>query len=151
MTLRARLVGVLLVLIALGLRVAGALTYRETRTFLVDRVDAPLERSVRAPQQSFEDLRGVEPQGSYTLPPGQWAELRSLDGTEITRNRGALPGLDEPQVPDDLQPGDVVSVKDPHYRVLAGNAGEVLVRVNGVPQPATLVVAIPMSDVDDTL
>src|SRR5215510_10683140 len=101
MTLRARLLGGLLVLTALGLGVAGALTYREIRNFLVDRVDAQLEQAVRAPQLFFPGVNGEPPQGLRTLPPGTWAQLRDLRGAVVDTNSGVMPNLDAPQLPDE--------------------------------------------------
>jgi two-component system OmpR family sensor kinase len=153
MSLRARLVIGLLVLSALGLGVAGAVTYREIRTFLVDRVDEQLADAVQAPQLFFSaQFNGNQGNGPQTLPPGTWAQLRDLDGNVIATNEGSLPSGRTPELPGRISSGQVVSLEDPHYRVLQGPRGGVIVRSEFEPaRRATLTVAIPMRDVDDTL
>jgi two-component system OmpR family sensor kinase len=153
MTLRARLLGGLLVLTALGLGIAGALTYREIRNYLVDRVDDQLADAVLAPQLFFDRafFEGQQFEGPKTLPPGTWAQLRSLDGRVITTNSGALPGLAPPRPPEEIVSGEVESLRSPHYRMLQGEEGGILYTDARGAARATLIVAIPMQDVDDTL
>ena len=51
MTLRTRLLIGLVVLTAIGLSVAGAVTYREQRSFLLDRVNEQLASALAVPGQ----------------------------------------------------------------------------------------------------
>jgi two-component system OmpR family sensor kinase len=152
-TLRARLLVGLVLLVAFGLGVAGTVTYRQIRTFLVDRVDDQLRDAVGAPQLFFSaELEGGWGQGPRTLPPGTWAQLRGVDGQVIATNAGALPDATAPAIPESLEPGEIIDLDDPDYRVLEGTEGDVVVRgLTPFRQRATLYVAIPMSDVNDTL
>ena len=150
MTLRARLVVGLVVLTALGLGVASAVTYREIRNYLVSRVDQQLSDAVTAPQLFFNDrFPRARHTALQTLPPGTWAQLRSLGGGVLETNSGALPSSNPPNLPSDFHNGDVVTIKKPHYRALAGPA--TIVEQDGDRIPATIIVAIPLHDVDDTL
>jgi two-component system, OmpR family, sensor kinase len=149
-TLRARLVIGLLVLTALGLGVASAVTYREIRNYLVSRVDQQLEDAAHAPGLFFNRERFS---GSHTalatLPPGTWAQLRASDGDVLETNSGILPNSHEPKLPTSITSGDIITIKDPHYRALAGPVS--ILQPDGSRIPATFIVAIPMRDVDDTL
>ncbi len=53
MTLRVRLLLGLVVLTAIGLAVAGAVTYRQTRADLLDRVDHQLASAAQSPDLFF--------------------------------------------------------------------------------------------------
>lgn len=153
MTLRARLTITLVVLAALGLGVAGYVTYREIRNFLVSRVDQQLKDAVQAPGLFFPQAGSASPPaGLQTLPPGTWAQMRDLDDEILGTNAGALPSSRQPHLPDVLHANHVTNVGHPHYRVLEGTRGAVPVTVRGAGLVrGTLIVAIPMRDVDDTL
>jgi two-component system, OmpR family, sensor kinase len=151
-TLRARLVIVLVILTALGLGVASAVTYREIRNYLVSRVDQQLSDAVRAPGLFFsrEQFRGTHT-ALATLPPGTWAQLRAPGGDVMDTNSGILPSSNEPNVPANIRPGEVFTIKNPHYRAIARAGVPTQVVQDGPVIPATFIVAIPMRDVDGTL
>src|SRR5258707_15169532 len=71
-SLRARLLACLLVLAALGLLVAGSVTYAEQRSFLLDRVDQQAQNAL-LPLSHELDNRGFRPppdSGPVTGGPG---------------------------------------------------------------------------------
>ncbi len=155
MTLRVRLLLGLVVLAAIGLAVAGGVTYRQTRADLLNRVDRQVASAAASPALFFPAFgqAGDSDISSQILPPGTWAEVRSADTGEVLgTNRGVLKES-TPVLPSTLKPGTTFTVRSPHYRV-------------GVAQPqvfslgpgrfaahvqAYLIVAIPLSDVDHTL
>ena len=61
MSLRARLLTVVVSLTAIGLVVASIVTYQQLRSFLVDRVDRTATASAEAITQSLEHGRGPGP------------------------------------------------------------------------------------------
>ena len=146
-SLRARLLAIMLAVVAAGLAVAGWATYTALRSFLVDRVDQQLQAAV-APT-----LRGlVEPRPGGFLPPGvpigTVAQLRAGDDTVLSR----LPGTAQPPatVPSGFSEAGVRGAGD--YRLmrvpLRGLSGPDAV---GQPTRGSLVVGIPLGDVQDTL
>ena len=142
MSLRTRLSLLLVVLSAIGLVVAGYVTHRATRTYLVDRVDGQLEDSLQSPQVLFPNNSfGAERRVARTLPPGTYAELRDSFGEEFESTDSVLE--DEPKLPDNIEPGKIIELDNPHFRVTAG-----VVNVRNGPQvgQALMVVAIPMKD-----
>jgi two-component system, OmpR family, sensor kinase len=156
MSLRARLLTVVVSLTAIGLIVAGIVTYQQLHTFLVDRVDRTAEASALAIKQSLEHGRGP---GLETIPavaaanPGlyiggvtngnvQWAETRARPGeTSLSR-----PNLQAGRATAAAASGGPFTVDaiddDTRFRVQLepiGNPGQYLV------------VAAPLKDADDTL
>jgi hypothetical protein len=84
MTLRVRLLLGLVVLAAIGLAVAGAVTYHEQQTFFSKRVNDQLTSALANPQQFSSTFGDREsPAGAYqrNLPFGTYAEVRFPDGT----------------------------------------------------------------------
>ena len=158
MTLRTRLLIGLLLLSAVGLAVAGVVTYRQTRADLTSRVDRQLTLASQQPDLFFHREQGPDTNLSdVLLPPGTWAQLRvATTGEVLDTNAGSLRDT-PPSLPKTVQPGSTFVVKSPHYRV----------RVSTLPQTyrvfdpsslnppqfvsAYLIVAIPLADVDHTL
>jgi two-component system OmpR family sensor kinase len=166
-SLRARLVAGVLVLAAAGLLTAGAITYTEQRSFLLDRVDDQAQAAVQpvARVLGAEGL-GAPPPGQGVpgppgrpgdrgggrpppnLPPGTYGARLAPDGTVLAST--TLSYGEEERPPPDLPPdppdGELVTVEATgdsglRYRVLAEAA----------PGGGSIVVAIPLSDVDQTL
>src|SRR5690242_7607856 len=156
MTLRVRLLLGLVVLAAIGLTVAGGVTYRQTRADLLSRVDRQLASATRSPDLFFSAFAqaGDDSIPGALLPPGTWAQVRAADtGEALGTNPGVLKEQ-SPSLPTTLKPGTTFTVRSPHYRV--GVAQPQFFRVvsaGGFPQrvQASLVVAIPLADVDHTL
>jgi two-component system OmpR family sensor kinase len=166
MSLRARLVTGLLALTALGLVVAGVITYAEQRSFLLDRVDQQARAALPAVSHAL-DQRGVSVpgfggvQGPFgtapggdqadlvNLPPGTYGQRRDgtgrvLGNIVLSYGEGLPAG---PDIPDDLPLNEVVTIgsvkgSDLHYRALA---------VRSFNQPGTTVIAVPLREVDRTL
>jgi two-component system OmpR family sensor kinase len=167
-SLRARLIAGLLALTAVGLIIAGSVTYVEQRSFLLDRVDqqaaaaAPAmahqldEKGVVAPDADDPGggfgpgPRGRRPGDNVNLPPGTYGQRRTalgkvLGSTSISYDQASLPPA--PKLPAKLTVGEHTTVDSvrsggPRYRVVAS------------PDPrsgGTIVVAIPLRDVDQTL
>jgi two-component system, OmpR family, sensor kinase len=165
-SLRARLLAILLGLTAAGLLVAGALTYAEQRSFLLDRIDrqvasarlavddaldgrAPGTRGRPPPGGSGHPLPG--PGGGPNLgpPPGTFGERRAADGATtatITLDYGQSSTDARPDLPHTIAPGTLRTVDGtgedaPRYRVRATRESD----------GSTLVVAVPLAEVDQTL
>jgi two-component system, OmpR family, sensor kinase len=153
-TLRARLVAILAALVAIGLAISGVLTYGALKNFLLDRVDEQVRAAepiaVRVLVGSLTD----EPElpGPPNLPIAAYAELRDSSGETIQR---VAFGFQDPKpaYPPDLPeritvtsetgPFTVGSTQDPSY--------EYRVIVSPTTTGGTLVVAIPLVDVRETL
>ncbi|MFM8236992.1 MAG: sensor histidine kinase [Actinomycetota bacterium] len=150
MTLRARLVLGLLGLAATALAITGVVTYREQRSFLLDRVDDQIRSALENPAQISPALGGG---GSATgsgrfVPFGTYAELRYPDGSVV---RLAVPGTSGGAIaalPAELAAGRIITVGDPDRRV---GAGPVVVGPTTLRRSGLLVVAIPLDDVNETL
>jgi two-component system OmpR family sensor kinase len=167
-SLRARLIAGLLALAAVGLLIAGGVTYVEQRSFLLDRVDAQavaaapamahqlIDKGVVAPDADDRGggfgrgPRGRPPGDNVNLPPGTYGQARTADGrvlgsTSISYDQASVPPA--PKIPAKLTVGEHITVDSvessgPRYRVVAS------------PDPRSggmIVVAIPLRDVDQTL
>ncbi len=171
-SLRARLIVGLLALAAVGLVLAGAITYAEQRSFLIDRVDQQARGAMPAVSRAFEaqGIRdpsaperpggapggapgggrdgGLGPAGAdANLPPGTYAQLRSASGSVLGTTVLSYTKLAAPELPATLAPGRVTTVgarggSGLRYRALA------LPNREGT---GTTVVAIPLADVAQTL
>ena len=159
MSLRARLLVVVLALVAAGLLATGVLTYRALSSSLEQRVDEQL-RSARGPAavaMRVDEPFGAGPAPFEVLPPGTYVDIRGPDGDIIdirVFTFGPDHGLVPPVLPNDL-PGSegspvgttrtytVGSGRDgPTYRALATSLG---------PSQGTLTVAVPLTEMQTTL
>jgi two-component system OmpR family sensor kinase len=165
-SLRARLIAGLLILTAIGLLVAGAVTYVEQRNFLLHRVDQ--QALAAAPALAHKlDENGVQPAGGFggrggghgpgggpnpdnvNLPAGTYGQRRDANGkvlghTVISYGQALPP---PPVIPAKLEVGEPITVNsaksdDNRYRVVA---------VPDMNDDGVTVVAVPLSDVDQTL
>src|SRR5437016_11170971 len=156
MTLRVRLLLGLVVLAAIGLTVAGGVTYRQTRADLLGRVNQQLATSSQSPNLFFHGFdRSDENLTHALLPPGTWAQVRaSGSGQILDTNPGVVSGA-SPALPATVKPGQIFTVDSPHYRVRAAQPRLYLVQDPslGVQRgvQAFMIVAIPLADVDHTL
>ncbi|MGD9798046.1 MAG: sensor histidine kinase, partial [Acidimicrobiia bacterium] len=145
-SLRARLMVGLVVLAAMGLAVAGVVTYSSLRSFLYDRVDQQLAVAGQPVATSFgRPGFGLASGGAErSLPAGTWGELRGSDGEVVVsgsldRSDRRPPGFDHDR-----------PTKRPF------TVGNWRVRIDPAVDPRTgegytLAVAIPLDDVQDTL
>ncbi len=171
-SLRARLVVGLLALAAVGLVLAGAITYAEQRAFLIDRIDQQARGAMPAVSRALEaqgvsDPSDPRPPGAHgpgggapdgdgglgpagadaNLPPGTYAQLRDANGNVLGFTVLSYTKLPAPKLPASLAPGHLTTVGSEggsglRYRALA------LANRFGT---GTTVVAIPLRDVQQTL
>lgn len=156
MTLRARLVAILIILSTLGLTVSGVATYGALRNFLLERVDSqvrgirPLVLRLLASATATDGFPTVLPDGPPGGPIGAYAQVRDRNGAVV----GSLTfGFQDkeatyvPDLPDPIEPSDqpftvgAIQSRSYRFRVLAGP----------IVRGRTLIVAIPLADVQDTL
>jgi two-component system, OmpR family, sensor kinase len=168
-SLRGRLLVALLVLLTCGLAVADLATWTELRSFLLGRVDQQLDSAHRRAEQSATYLlgglgdpraRGAGRQFSADTP-GVFAQVRDsgnrVVATSAWQGPDAPPG--SPRLPERLpdpggspHPGDLEGAS--YLTVPAARVGGPDYRVRVSPLPTvggTLVVAMPLGDVADTL
>jgi two-component system OmpR family sensor kinase len=148
-TLRVRLLLGLVVLSAVGLTVAGAVTYQEQKTFLSKRVNEQLASAIAAPNQFGASVNSSDAKNSTRpLPFGTYGELRLDNGSTRVFSTDPTSTKTKPVLPDAVTAGHIFSVHNPNYRVLAGR-----VQVGDGPfaPHGTLVVAIPLSDMNEAL
>jgi len=155
-SLRARLLTVVVSLTAIGLIVAGIATYASLRSFLVDRVDRTVTGGAQAIERSLERGRpgpgGFEALGAAN--PGIY--IGSVDAGGVVRWSpiGTRPG--EKPLP---QPGlsaerATAAAAGGQPFTVAAVSGDTRFRVALQPLGATgqiLIVAAPLNEVDDTL
>ncbi len=156
MSLRARLLTVVVSLTAIGLIVAGIATYASLRSFLVDRVDRTVTGGAAAIERSLERGRPGGPAGFDALGaanPGIY--IGSVDSAGVIRWApiGTRPG-DRPLPQPALSPERATAVgKDGPFTVSAVDGGTRF-RVALEPLGTTgqvLIVAAPLDEADDTL
>ena len=150
MTLRTRLLLALVALTLVGLSVAGFITYRQQQRFLLQRVDQQLNYA-RTPM--FDSLRTGRAQLCEGCTFGTYGELRDeagylIPGADASVVEGER-SLVAPQLPTQLSNLDerYFDAHAPH----SGTHYRVLVTPLDGPFNGALVVAIPLTDVDQTL
>jgi two-component system OmpR family sensor kinase len=151
-TLRTRLLLALVALTLIGLAVAGAITYRQQQRFLMQRVDQQLA-DVAYPMRVALDSDDPRPPAGATH--GTYGELRDGNG-ELLNEEGVREEGKDALVPPTLPDSLIVSRprwftahapdSGTHYRVLATP-----VRPEFFSNARILVVAVPLTDVDQTL
>ena len=170
MSLRVRLVATTLALFTIGLAIAGGTTYGFLRSFLLKRVDqelfsvrADVEGALLAQARQSGIAAGPGPfgrfprgdRGGIAVPFGTYAELRDPTGQKLAaisfgRNQDDT-APSHPVIPatvpvgTDGSPAPFTTSVDhhtsQHFRALGEQIGDGL----------TVIVAIPMSDADQTL
>ena len=169
MTLRTRLILVLIGVVLVGLLVSGVVTYKSLESFLVTRLDQQLENS---PDQAARALLRCPPPtsaSSYTchsenlpsVPSGTFGQLRIPGGSTISGWFLSASTEAEPNLPSNLQ---VSSTQNPTIFNVSSSSGltyhalAVQVAVTEASQfgPPTqvagvVVVAVPLTEVDQTL
>jgi two-component system OmpR family sensor kinase len=168
-SLRARLLLGMLALTALGLLVAGTVTYTEQKSFLLDRIDQQARAALPTVSRQLDE-KGVDvpgyggdrgfdrgpgpgdpghgpPKAEVNLPPGTYGQRRDASGDvlgNVVFSYGEeLPAV--PRIPADLESGQVITV---------GSSGGLDYRVVAEPtedQPGTTIVAVPMAEANRTL
>jgi two-component system, OmpR family, sensor kinase len=165
MSLRTRLLAISLALVTVGLAVAGWATYLSLQSFLLDRVDQQVDTAALPALQALEHPPPTGPplhQGSqprHFLPPGipvgTVAQLRNAQGQTVTfvaRNQEGEPkGALAP--PADLPSGrsDATVSGAGDYRFLKVDASALDQGPGGEHVSGTLVVGVPLQDLNSTL
>jgi two-component system OmpR family sensor kinase len=154
-SLRGRLLVVVALLAAVGLVAANVATYAALRSFLIDRTDRSLAASAQVLVQSLEDRRFGPPrevdEQLTTLTPDVYIQFRDEAGVAVAS--GTLRGRDEParfpRLPSVLpDAGDGAE----SLTVPARSGGAPFrARVEPLPFGGSLVVAVPLDDVEETL
>jgi two-component system OmpR family sensor kinase len=158
MSLRARLLITLLVLTGAGLAVADVATYGALRSFLLDRVDQQLVVA-RQPAAIALSTGGTEgpdlgrgPDGLF-IPPGTYAEFRDAEGDTVNaitfsyQDPGSDPGL---RIPERL-PGSGATGTAAYFTCSSEGGGSYRGLATAVRGGGTLIVAIPLDEVQSTL
>ncbi|MFL5840133.1 MAG: sensor histidine kinase [Thermoleophilaceae bacterium] len=171
-SLRARLLACLLALAAVGLLIAGSVTYAEQRSFLFERVDQqaksalrPLSHELDAQGYRAAPRPGGAPSGGEhdpsdrgdfggpgpidtNLPPGTYGQRRSASGKVLGSTTFSYGQTESsaPKIPAKLPLGEPITVSSGddsvRYRVIAGRDPD---------DSGITVAAVPLRDVDQTL
>jgi two-component system, OmpR family, sensor kinase len=171
MSLRARLLAGLLVLVAVGLVTLAAVTYAEQRSFLYQRTDQQLVAAEGPVSSKLDQAGSVVPGGGGFPPPPRQGfggddnghrpgpselpgyavgQRRDTNGKQVGTNvvvSASSDRLDAPLFPASLAVGHTVTVGSVgdsglQYRVQAFETGD---------QPGTTLVAVPLREVTQTL
>jgi two-component system OmpR family sensor kinase len=156
-TLRARLTIALVALLAVGLVAANVVTYTELRSFLVRRVDQQLRASWPQVAQhlSAPDPFGEGGPGSLALPGGTYVALFDAGGKSLGDAQNPCYGCATPPPPN--VPATVLPAGPPGSSSLftlgpARSAGpDYRAIAVATPGDTTLILAIPLTDVSQTL
>ncbi len=168
LSLRTRLLVLLVGLAVVGLAVADFASYRALHSYLFDRVDQQLESAVapfsmKLTTQAGEAIPEGGPQPTFraggpgpgSLPGGTYSELRTESGEVLVHSPARRYGeeLPLPQIPADLEPTSAAEGVSPitvgergggseEFRLAAVKAGE-----GGLVS----VIAVPLGDTNATL
>lgn len=138
-SLRARLLVGLVALAAVGLAVAGTITYSSLRSFLYDRVDQQLvDAAVPAQRELFVAPAGGRPR-PVQIPNGTYAEIRNAEGIVLDSVQWQF---------DDRTPPSIGA--SPVGQAFTESGWRVRIDPIG-STGATLAVAIPLDELDETL
>ena len=155
MSLRARLLTVVVSLTAVGLIVAGIATYASLRSFLVDRVDRTVTGGAQAIERSLE--RGRPGPGGFealgTANPGIYIGSVDMGGVVRWSPIGTRPG-EKPLPLPGLSAERATAAAGGQPFTVAAVSGDTRFRVGLEPLGDTgqiLIVAAPLNEVDDTL
>jgi two-component system, OmpR family, sensor kinase len=151
LTLRTRLLIGLVLLAATGITVTGIVTHREQKSFLLKRVNQQLASAFANPKQFQATLNAPGSTQARLVPFGTYAEVRLDNGTVEPIAPEGMEHIAKPQLPAKVPIGDSFTVHRPDYRVQAGRVSVKDPRDFAPATPATLVVAIPLRDVNDAL
>ena len=160
LSLRGRLLALLLVLLFFGLAVADLATYAALRSFLLGRVDQQLDAADGSIERVVPGLggHGVDTRWLRQLgqvAPGVFVEWRDADGgaTAVPGDRGRDGEPSSPRLPDQLpspQPRSGVAYLTVPSVEPGGPAHRARVAPVGFGR-GTLVVALPLGDLTATL
>jgi len=162
-SLRSRLLLVVLGLVVIGLAVTDVVTYRALRSFLLDRVDQQL---VAAAQPALDNIfpqpdehrRGGPPEKGVSpaiIPAGSYAYVYDAQGLQVGGVGGAFVYTGQPQPDDGRRPslGDIQPTRSQPFTVdSVDGSGKFRAQLTGYGSAGSRVlVAIPINDVIQTL
>ncbi len=159
MSLRARLLVAMVVLAAAGLLTADLATFRFLRSTLMDRVDQQLVAATRESVRYFNAPSFGEPpsgEGDALFPAGTYAAVLDASGTVVDEH---VYGFSQdvtpvPELPEGL-PGSIAGGATIPSRTFTATAADGRTRYRArafaLDGGGTLVVAIPLTDVAETL
>ena len=151
MSLRGRLILVVVGLATVGLLATDVLTYRALRSFLLDRVDRQLVAAQRpVTQQLLGPARRDEPLSDAIIPDGTYAAILDLDGRVLR----SVPFTYEGELPDPAPALDEIDLaRRSPFSVGSTEGGlRYRVRVSRLDNAGNqLLVAIPLTEVSQTL
>jgi two-component system OmpR family sensor kinase len=159
-SLRGRLLASTLMLVAVGLAVAGVATYAFLNSFLVSRVDDQLRASLFVVPQALLSSGTVAGPGGEPEADQLFAPLYAvyLDPSGHVVREHPLLGYDRKAAPAPTLPGGLpgaTGATGSQIRLFTtGSAGDLRYRAIAAPvtnDGGTIVVAIPLTDVADTL
>jgi len=160
LTLRLRIVLVLLGLVAAGLMLINVVIHESLQGYLLDRVDKQLSLARFATAEALQTGSVSLPEGSgILLPPGTYGALVSLEGKVIryvwfiySRDSGSRDSA--PRIPADI----VQEVRRAGGNLVMSlgraGSGDTRYRVEAIGPDAggiTMVVGIPLAEIDATL
>ena len=157
MTLRTRLLMALVALTAIGLAVAGFVTYNQQQRFLLNRIDEQIADASRPVLGNLTGGFGGFGGGALGgLQYGTYGQLRDSNGA-VVGNTLQVTERGKPKPEPPVLPTTLIATSDrhfnthaahggTHYRVLATPINNTLGQATG-----TLVIAVPLTDVDQTL
>jgi hypothetical protein len=157
-SLRARILVTVVLVATLGLLVADVATYRYLSSFLLDRVDAQLASAVDPSAHLLNEPQfggsGSDTGGDNALfPAGTYAAVLNADGDEVLgRFFYEDVSAAKPDFPNDL-PGTSAGGATQRTLTVDSADGSTDFRVLAIPlqQQGTLAIAIPLTDVAQTL
>ena len=172
LSLRARLLLLLVGLAVVGLAAADFASYRALHNYLYDRVDQQVEEAVvpvsfglihKAEQgEGAEDIgpgpgpgfEGHGPSPDSQLPPGTFGQLRNAAGEVITHTSFTFGGETEPlpSIPSDIKVGTIDSISPTTVGERGGGSEQFRIAAVKVTETgAVTVVAVPLGDTVATL
>jgi two-component system OmpR family sensor kinase len=165
--LRLKLLVAVIVLVFAGLAVSNIVTYESLRSSLLKRVDQQLVAAEFPVLRSLSEggpFHGPPGEGSSQYPSGTYGQVRDTSGTVLKGESFTPPGGISPPPP--RLPANLPRPRAPgarpdffiakavrgvtRYRVLV-DTDAVTIRSSGQDSPGILIVAIPLTEVDNTL
>jgi two-component system OmpR family sensor kinase len=156
MSLRARLLALLVALAALGILLVGGVSYAALRSYLSDRVD---RQAVSALNDVYHELDAIHGHRGFGPPPGgpggpggsipegTYGALLDIDGRLLNDTTFAFGDdeRDEPAIPADLpisrEADHPLTLDEKGYRFIATHT----------PEGGTVIAAVPLGDFTSTL
>ncbi|GAA3131116.1 HAMP domain-containing sensor histidine kinase [Planomonospora alba] len=134
LSLRVKLIGIILVLLAIALLLIGVGSVSIMRGYLIDRVDRQIDVTTENTLRRLQRSGGVEPV-IRAVPADMKLELRDTAGASLFQISGVdVEGRPAPRVPPDPGPG-------------AYDAGAWRVRVTQLDSGGSLLVAVELAEV----